>query len=72
MEDETGGEDQAVLDCTAINLDPSPSSTIPQSTTTPILPPMEFHKVGYGICNSKDEYGYLGIKLEPSTTRINQ
>ena len=34
VEDETGGEDQPTLDPMTINLDPSPGSTIPQSTAT--------------------------------------
>ena len=38
-EDDTGGDDQPVLDLKTINLDPSPSSTIPKSTATHTLPP---------------------------------
>ena len=46
VEDEIGGEDQPALDSMTINLDPSPSSTIPQSTATPILPPWSSMKWG--------------------------
>ena len=39
VEDETGGEDQPVLDSKTINLDLSSSSTLLDSTATPTLPP---------------------------------
>ena len=34
VEDEAGGEDQLALDSKTIKLDPSPGSTIPESTAT--------------------------------------
>ena len=60
VEDETGGEDQPALDSMMINLDPSPSSTIPQSIATPILPPWSSMKWSMGFATpgtSMDTWG---------------
>ena len=72
VEDETGGEDQPALDSMTINLDPSPGSTTPQSTATPILSPWSSMKWGMRSVAPGTSIGTLGIKLEPNTTRIDQ
>ena len=60
VEDETGGEDQPALDSMTINLDPSPSNTIPQSTATPILPPWSSMKWGTGFAALGTSMGTWG------------
>ena len=60
VEDETGGEGQPMLDSIMINLDPSPGSTIPQSTATPILPPWSSMKWGTGSATLGTSMGTWG------------
>ena len=59
VEDETS-EDQPALDPMTINLDPSPGSTIPQSTATLILPPWSSMKWGMGSIAPETRMGTWG------------